>query len=274
MGIEYESVVDHPLDEVFAWHTRPGAMPRLVPPWQPMTVVSETRLAGRRARGAGSARRVALGGAARPAGVRPAAPVRRRTVVGRAGVVAAADHRGWRHTHDVQRRGGDGTRVHDRIDDARSPPRRCGRRSSTGIASSSTTSLPTATPPTRASSRWSSQSPGRPGWSGRRWRVAHHGRAPGDPAGPARSRRRTTSGGGIRERPRPTCWRRRRGGAPGRGVDRGPLHRSAPDGRSGTAGSSRPAGSPRWRRRGRTGRVRSSAPRRSASTGSTAATPC
>ena len=42
VGIEYESVVDHPLDEVFAWHTRPGAMPRLVPPWQPMTVVSET----------------------------------------------------------------------------------------------------------------------------------------------------------------------------------------------------------------------------------------
>ncbi|HEV7852647.1 MAG TPA: TIGR01777 family protein, partial [Mycobacterium sp.] len=42
MGIEYESVVDHPLGEVFAWHTRPGAMSRLVPPWQPMSVVAET----------------------------------------------------------------------------------------------------------------------------------------------------------------------------------------------------------------------------------------
>ncbi|MCP9276123.1 TIGR01777 family oxidoreductase [Mycolicibacterium arenosum] len=42
MGIEYSDVVDHPIDEVFAWHTRPGAMPRLVPPWQPMTAVSET----------------------------------------------------------------------------------------------------------------------------------------------------------------------------------------------------------------------------------------
>lgn len=42
VGIEYESVVDHPLDEVFAWHTRQGAMRRLVPPWQPMTVVAET----------------------------------------------------------------------------------------------------------------------------------------------------------------------------------------------------------------------------------------
>ena len=42
VSIRYDSVVDHPLDEVFAWHTRPGAMPRLVPPWQPMTVVAET----------------------------------------------------------------------------------------------------------------------------------------------------------------------------------------------------------------------------------------
>jgi uncharacterized protein len=42
MGIEYESIVDHPLAVVFAWHTRPGAMTRLVPPWQPMTVVAET----------------------------------------------------------------------------------------------------------------------------------------------------------------------------------------------------------------------------------------
>ena len=43
MGIEYESVVDHPLAEVFAWHTRPGAMTRLVPPWQPMSVVAEAQ---------------------------------------------------------------------------------------------------------------------------------------------------------------------------------------------------------------------------------------
>jgi uncharacterized protein len=41
MGIEYESTVTHPLDEVFAWHARPGAMTRLVPPWQPMKVIAE-----------------------------------------------------------------------------------------------------------------------------------------------------------------------------------------------------------------------------------------
>jgi uncharacterized protein (TIGR01777 family) len=42
MGIEYEGVVEHPRNEVFAWHTRPGAMRRLIPPWQPMTAVAET----------------------------------------------------------------------------------------------------------------------------------------------------------------------------------------------------------------------------------------
>jgi uncharacterized protein (TIGR01777 family) len=42
VSIEFESIVDHPCDEVFAWHTRPGAMRRLVPPWQPMRVVAET----------------------------------------------------------------------------------------------------------------------------------------------------------------------------------------------------------------------------------------
>jgi ligand-binding SRPBCC domain-containing protein len=28
VSIQYASVVDHPIDEVFAWHTRPGAMRR------------------------------------------------------------------------------------------------------------------------------------------------------------------------------------------------------------------------------------------------------
>jgi len=42
MGIEYASTVGHPLDAVWEWHTRPGAMRRLVPPWQPMHVVKET----------------------------------------------------------------------------------------------------------------------------------------------------------------------------------------------------------------------------------------
>ena len=42
MGIEYSSVVDAPVAEVFAWHTRPGAIFRLIPPWQPMKALAET----------------------------------------------------------------------------------------------------------------------------------------------------------------------------------------------------------------------------------------
>lgn len=41
MGIEYTSVVDSPREAVFDWHTRPGAILRLLPPWQPLRVISE-----------------------------------------------------------------------------------------------------------------------------------------------------------------------------------------------------------------------------------------
>ena len=41
MGLEYSSIVDGSRAEVFAWHERPGALPRLAPPWQPLKVVQE-----------------------------------------------------------------------------------------------------------------------------------------------------------------------------------------------------------------------------------------
>ncbi len=116
VGIEYESIVDHPLDEVFAWHTRPGAMPRLVPPWQPMTVVSETpSLAdGRAVLGlpAGLLWVAQHDGAAYDPphrfvdqlssdGVRSWPP----RIIGK-----------WRHTHEFSAEGPAATRVHDRVD--------------------------------------------------------------------------------------------------------------------------------------------------------------
>ncbi len=42
MGLRYASVVGSPPDEVIAWHERPGALVRLLPPWQPLRVVEET----------------------------------------------------------------------------------------------------------------------------------------------------------------------------------------------------------------------------------------
>lgn len=41
MGLTFSSVVDATPDEVFAWHRRPGAITRLLPPWQPVSVVRE-----------------------------------------------------------------------------------------------------------------------------------------------------------------------------------------------------------------------------------------
>jgi uncharacterized protein (TIGR01777 family) len=115
MGIEYESVVDHPLAEVFAWHSRPGAMPRLVPPWQPMTVVAEAvSLADGRA---------VLG---LPGGLRwvaqhdPSAfdpPHRFVDELSSQGPSSwpARVIGWWRHTHEFSEAAG-GTRVHDRVD--------------------------------------------------------------------------------------------------------------------------------------------------------------
>lgn len=36
------SELDHPLEEVFAWHTRPGAFERLTPPWESVEVLERT----------------------------------------------------------------------------------------------------------------------------------------------------------------------------------------------------------------------------------------
>lgn len=41
MGLRYSSVVEARLGEVFAWHDRPGAMTRLMPPWPPVRVERE-----------------------------------------------------------------------------------------------------------------------------------------------------------------------------------------------------------------------------------------
>lgn len=116
MGIEYASVVAHPLDEVFAWHTRPGAMRRLVPPWQPMRVVKETE---------SLADGTAVLGL--PAGLRWIArhdaagydpPYQFRDVLSSDGVMTLPPRviGWWRHTHRFSDAGRGATRVHDIVD--------------------------------------------------------------------------------------------------------------------------------------------------------------
>lgn len=116
MGIEYASIVDHPLDEVWAWHTRPGAMHRLVPPWQPMRVVKETESL------ADGTAILGLPGGLRwiakhdPAGYDP--PYQFLDVLSSDGLMTLPPRviGWWRHTHRYSDAGGGRTRVHDIVD--------------------------------------------------------------------------------------------------------------------------------------------------------------
>ena len=116
MGIQYASIVDHPLDEVWAWHTRPGAMRRLVPLWQPMRIVKETEsLANGQAI-------LGLPGGLRwiaqhdPAGYDP--PHQFLDVLSSDGLMTLPPRviGWWRHTHRFSDAGGGRTRMHDEVD--------------------------------------------------------------------------------------------------------------------------------------------------------------
>jgi uncharacterized protein (TIGR01777 family) len=41
MALRTSNIIDAPIDEVFSWHERPGAIRRLSPPWQPVRVEQE-----------------------------------------------------------------------------------------------------------------------------------------------------------------------------------------------------------------------------------------
>lgn len=116
MGLEYSSVVDAPIAEVFAWHARPGAFTRLSPPWQPMRLVTEaTSLKDGRAT-------LALPGGLRWVAVHQAdgydPPRRFVDAIGGDGLAALPARTAvrWRHTHDFEDVGDGRTRVIDRVD--------------------------------------------------------------------------------------------------------------------------------------------------------------
>jgi uncharacterized protein (TIGR01777 family) len=115
MGVTYSSVIDAPRDEVFAWHTRPGAFNRLSPPWSPMRLVSEaTSLKDGRAT-------LALPGGLRWVAQHQADsydPPRRFVDTissdGLASLPARIAVR-WCHIHEFEDAGGNQTRVTDRV---------------------------------------------------------------------------------------------------------------------------------------------------------------
>jgi hypothetical protein len=115
MGLVYSSVVDAPIYEVFDWHTRPGAITRLSPPWQPVRVVAEadSLQSGRAELGLpGGLRWVADH---QPDSYDP--PRRFVDTIGTEGLASLPVRLvvRWRHTHDFEELSGERTRVTDRV---------------------------------------------------------------------------------------------------------------------------------------------------------------
>lgn len=116
MGLDYSSVVDASITDVFDWHSRPGAFARLSPPWQPMRLVTEAAsLADGRATLAlpGGLRWVAVH---QPDGYDP--PRRFVDTIGGDGLATlpARIAMRWRHIHEFEDLGGNRTRVIDRVE--------------------------------------------------------------------------------------------------------------------------------------------------------------
>ncbi|GAB3521030.1 TIGR01777 family oxidoreductase [Arthrobacter monumenti] len=116
MSGAFSVVVPAPVDEVFAWHARAGAMTRLTPPWAPLRVGSE-------ASSLESGRAVLL----LPARLRWVAQhdrhayvLNRRFVdeIAPVGLTSRALRAvlGWRHTHEFEQVDDSHTRVTDRVE--------------------------------------------------------------------------------------------------------------------------------------------------------------
>ncbi|HEY6855366.1 MAG TPA: TIGR01777 family oxidoreductase [Mycobacterium sp.] len=115
MGLVYSSVIDAPIYEVFDWHTRPGAITRLTPPWQPMRVVAEadSLKSGRAELGLpGGLRWVADH---QPDSYDP--PRRFVDTIGAEGLASLPARLAvrWRHTHEFEDLGDQRTRMTDRV---------------------------------------------------------------------------------------------------------------------------------------------------------------
>lgn len=107
----HESLISHSVDEVFAWHERPGALARLLPPWQPVTLVKE----------AGSLRdgEAILG---LPGGLRwharhdPSSYAEGRSFSDVLANPLLGRIPGWRHHHGFAEEGSSRTRITDRVE--------------------------------------------------------------------------------------------------------------------------------------------------------------
>ncbi|HTV12984.1 MAG TPA: TIGR01777 family oxidoreductase [Acidimicrobiales bacterium] len=102
MGLVYRSVVPHPVNDVFNWYSRPGALARLAPPWLGLRVVEEPSSLRN-----GRAMYVLLGGKHLVSRYQPGGYEAPHYFVN--------EMARWRHTH-VLAEGEEGTVVEDRVE--------------------------------------------------------------------------------------------------------------------------------------------------------------
>ncbi|MEV0643853.1 TIGR01777 family oxidoreductase [Phytomonospora sp. NPDC050363] len=111
MGISFSSVVDAPVDEVFAWHARPGAVVRLTPPWLPMKLKREAASIRD-----GRAEFSLVPGVRLVARHDPRGYVESERFVDVLETFPVGALGGWRHCHEFTDLGGTRTRATDRVD--------------------------------------------------------------------------------------------------------------------------------------------------------------
>lgn len=111
MRYEHTAVFDHAVDDVFRWHGRPGALSRLVPPWQPVRAAKEA-----------DSLRDGEAVLALPAGLEwrarhdPASYVEGRRFVDVLATPVLGPLVGWRHTHSFGEEPGGRCRITDTVD--------------------------------------------------------------------------------------------------------------------------------------------------------------
>jgi uncharacterized protein len=116
MGLEYSSVIDAPIYDVFDWHARPGAFARLSPPWSPMKLITEADSLENGIAELGLPGGLRWVAEHQPDGYDP--PRRFVDAIGSDGLASlpAKVAVRWRHTHDFDEVPVDKTRVTDRVD--------------------------------------------------------------------------------------------------------------------------------------------------------------
>ncbi|MEB3369086.1 SDR family oxidoreductase [Saccharopolyspora mangrovi] len=113
MAVRFSSVVEGSVEEVFAWHSRPGAISRLTPPWQPVRVRAEA--ASLRD---GTAVLGLPGGLRWVASHRPNGYAPPHRFVDELTSLPLSAVLSWRHTHEFSPAGGTTTRVTDAVETA------------------------------------------------------------------------------------------------------------------------------------------------------------